>query len=199
MKKHGILWWLFIGWWWVPATLPIRILIAICRAAAKQKPAATAAPCKPVPGQKEEKHKVAGVSSKQDVIKAMGVKNLDYAKTKSTLKAEGLTDRGIYEYIFRPQKVELVPEPDNPEDPKAIKVVVDGQHIGYIKAGSCAHIHKLIREERILGIRCWIGGGKSKTLVCYAVDADANADDYELEQDNSLFNAQLTLTVKTDE
>lgn len=44
----------------------------------------------------------------------------------------------------------MIEEPDNPEDPNAIKVVMDGEPIGYIKAGSCARVKKLIREERIV-------------------------------------------------
>ena len=201
MKKHGCLWWLFIGCWWVPTTLPIRIVAAIIkRAKAKPEPpkpiertVALAEPPKPtIPGQKEETHKVAGTSFRQDAIKAMGVKNPDFAETKQTLQDEGLTDEWIYEYIFAPQKVELQPEPDNPHDPKAIKVVVDGTHIGYIKAGSCAHIHKLLEADRIVRISCFIGGGKSKIL-----SQDEDDDErYTLERDETPFFARLTITTK---
>ncbi len=205
MKKHGCLWWTFIGWWWAPITLPIRILAAVIRRAkaGEDKPAQVAAKTPPEatrprsvsakaqPVGKEETHKVAGVSFRQDAIKAMGVENPDFTATKKTLQDEGLTDEWIYEYVFAPQKVELQPEPDNPHDSKAIKVVVDGTHIGYIKAGSCAHIHKLLESDRILRISCFIGGGKSKIL-----SQDEDAGRYVLERDETPFHARLTITTK---
>ena len=207
MKKHGCLWWLCIGSWWVPITLPFRIPMALIRRAkakageAKlvQVPAKTPpeeakprrASAKVQPVGKEETHKVAGVSFRQDAIKALGVKNPDYAKTKRVLQDEGLVDEWVYEYDFAPQKVELQPEPDNPHDPKAIKVVVDGTLIGYIKAGSCAHIHKLLREDRILRIACFIGGGKRKMII-----EDEDDGKRVLEQDEIPFMARLTITTK---
>ena len=36
--------------------------------------------------------------------------------------------------------VELIEEPTNKYDPNAIKVIVDGQHIGYIPAKKCAKV-----------------------------------------------------------
>lgn len=39
---------------------------------------------------------------------------------------------------------ELIPEPENLHDPNAIKVLIDGYHVGYIKSGSCAHVRQLI-------------------------------------------------------
>ncbi|MFQ7609711.1 HIRAN domain-containing protein [Blautia marasmi] len=45
--------------------------------------------------------------------------------------------------------VELMPEPNNIYDHNAIKVVVDGYHIGYIKSGNCSHVSQLIEDNRI--------------------------------------------------
>jgi len=216
MKKHGIIWWLFIGWWWEPITLPFRILAAFVRwgrkyaagteervqrivanqkpASANQKPAS--ANQKPASAnQKDETHKVAGVSFRQDAIKSLGVKNPDFAKTKQALLAEGLTDEWIYEYEFFPKKVELIPEPDNPysENGNAIKVVVDGQHIGYIKSGSSAHVRKLLDADQIQQITCFIGGGRSKTVTL-----DEDGERYILETDEIGFYARLTIAKKTE-
>ncbi len=189
MKKHGVLWWLFIGWWWWIYALPFRLLRALFKRSKTQ-------PCKVSPEQMKparntETHKVAGVSFHQDAIKAMGVKNPDYMKTKQSLRDAGLTDEWVCEYEFAPQRVELQPEPDNPHDPKAIKVVVDDNHIGYIKAGSCAHVHKLLEADRILRITCSIGGGKSKRL-----SQDDDDGQYVLEQDETPFFARLTIITK---
>lgn len=180
--------------------MPFRILAALIRYSNKQaeKLRANQTPIianqKPMNGLKEETHKVAGVSYRQDAIKSLGVKNPNFVKTERTLMAEGLTDEWIYEYKFNPRKVELVPEPDNPhsKNGKAVKVVVDGQHIGYIKSGSSAHVYNLIGADRIQRIDCFIGGGRSKILT-QLVD-----DDYELVEDEFLFYARLTLYVKTE-
>lgn len=125
------------------------------------------APSTKAPSPKMVSHKVAGTSYRQEALQTMGEKNPDYNLTKKELLKrwpEGVT---VYEYNFHPQKAELVPEPDNPHDPKAIKVLVDGVHVGYIKAGSCAHIHKLLRENRIQSIVPKIIGGKYKMVYEY--------------------------------
>ncbi len=189
MKKHGFLWWLFIGWWWRLYMIPFRIIKAPIQQDRKAKaPAETSKPT--TTARQGETHKVAGTNYRQDAIKAMGTKNPDYAKTERALRDAGLTDEWVYEYEFAPQKVELVPEPDNPHDPKAIKVVVDGVHIGYIKAGSCAHVHKLLDADRIARITCFIGGGKSKGLI-----QDCEGE-YILEEGETPFHARLTITTE---
>lgn len=179
MKKHGCLWWFFIGWWWELITKRIR---------AQAEPPRSKNPVNP--SQSSETHKVAGTSFRQDAIRGMGVKNPDFAKTKQALQDAGLTDKWVYEYEFTPDKVELLPEPDNPADPKAVKVVVDGTHIGYIKAGSCAHIHKLLAADRIQCITCFIGGGKCKRLFW-----DEDDRRYVLDRDETPFYARLSITV----
>lgn len=210
MKKHGCLWWVFIGWWWVPITLPIRIPVWIIRLirralkpAAKPAPAVQVQQSQPVPQPepqpvhgKQETHKVAGVSFRQDALKALGIKNPDFAKTKKQLINEDLTEQWIYEYSFAPEKVELIPEPDNPysENGNAVKVVADGQHIGYIKSGSSAHVSKLLREDRIQQVTGFIGGGRSKIVT---VDED-DGERYIVETDEIGFYARITITQKTE-
>lgn len=147
----------------------------------------------PAPGAKVVSHSVAGTSYRQEAILAMGRKNPDYALTKKELLKRWPKGVDVYEYTFSPKKAELVPEPENPHDPKAIKVLVDGVHVGYIKAGSCAHFHKLIRENRIQKIEPKILGGKSKSL--YSYDADAkHSEDFELEKSSAPFGVRLEIT-----
>lgn len=192
MKKHGCLWWVFIGWWWVFITLPFRIVAAIIRRAKGTAEKRLQ--------DNQETHKVAGVSFRQEALEALGTKNPDFAKTKQQLQKDGLTEQRIYEYSFNPRKVELIPEPDNPysENGNAVKVVVDGQHIGYIKAGSSAHVGKLIKEDRIQRVECAIGGGRSKSLtaVGYIEDEKGTSADYTLETDEIGFYASITITKK---
>ena len=113
---------------------------------------------------KKQKHKIAGVAHYESNIMKLAKKNPAYSYTKKEIVAKKLCCEYLYEYIFAPKITELLPDPTNPQDPNAIKVIIDGQHVGYIKAGSCARILKLIKEERIAGIESNISGGKFQNL-----------------------------------
>ena len=119
------------------------------------------------PSTKVVTHKIAGTSFRQEALQAMGEKNPEYNLTKRELLKLYPNGVTVYEYIFEPRRAHLVPEPENPEDPNAIKVVIDGAHVGYIKAGSCAHIRRLMRESRIGKIEARIIGGKYRAVYEY--------------------------------
>ena len=131
-----------------------------------------AAPQEPV---KKEHHRVAGTSYRTDNILTLAIKNPDYSYSKKEMLEMDMINEPIYEYLFPTKKVELIEEPDNKYDPNAIKVVVNDVHIGYIKKGSCSHVKKLIREDRIENIYAFIGGGKCKYLT-------EKEDDYSFEE-----------------
>lgn len=141
-----------------------------------------------------ERHKVAGISYRTSAVLSLGTKNPEYNLTKKQIIDEYLTDQRLYWMEFGLYPCELIPEPDNPEDPKAIKVVVRGEHIGYIKKGSCAHIHKLLREDRIESVSCDIGGGDYKIVV---TDYDDYGNEtYTLEKENTPYYAVVVIKVK---
>jgi hypothetical protein len=144
------------------------------------------------PGVRVVSHTVAGTSYRQKEIQAMGKINPDYALDKRGLLKRWPQGVTVYEYTFSPKKAELVPEPENPHDPKAIKVLVDGAHVGYIKAGSCSHIHKLLRENRIQSIKPSIIGGKYKELFSFDQNA-RRSEDFELEKGSSPFGVRLEI------
>lgn len=141
-----------------------------------------------------ERHKVAGISYRTQALMTLGIKNSDYDLTKKQLVEEWLIGERVYRTDFYASRCELIPEPENPEDPKAIKVVVDGAHIGYIKKGSCAHIHKLLREDRIASVSCEIGGGAYKIVL---TDYDEDGDEtYTMETSTAPYYATVTLKTK---
>lgn len=138
-------------------------------------------PAEPAPEVVVKSHGVAGTNYRQKELLAMGRINPDYALDKRGLLKRWPKGVTVYEYNFDPQQAELVPEPENPHDPKAIKVLVDGIHVGYIKAGSCAHFHKLLRENRIHKITPRIMGGKYKAV--FSLDASARKpEDFDFEK-----------------
>lgn len=160
-------------------------------------PKPTPSPAQPPKPANVERHKVAGISYRTEELLTLGTENPDYSLTKKQLIEEGLTDERVYRTDFYVTRCGLIPEPENPEDPKAIKVVADGIHIGYIKKGSCAHVHKLLGEGRIESISCDIEGGPYK-IVQTDYDEDGN-ESYTLEKDTIPYYAVVVVRVKKDE
>lgn len=142
-------------------------------------------------------YKVAGVTHYADNIMSLSLENENYFKSKRALIDEGLIDERVWQYEFYPEKVELIPEPENPEDPKAIKVIVDDEHVGYIKRGSCSHIHKLLKEDCITGISCTIGGGPYK-YISEEYDDEKDKDVYILEKGETQLFVHLQIAEKSD-
>lgn len=111
---------------------------------------------------KIKKYKVAGVSHYKENVLSFASKNPQYSFTKKEMIASDLPS--IYEFNFKTGKTTLIPEPTNPHDPNAVKVIIDEKHVGYIKKGSCKHILNLLNQNRIEKIESEIGGGSYKTL-----------------------------------
>lgn len=146
------------------------------------------------PSEKTERHRVAGTSYRIDAIKSLGIENPDYELTKQELVEDYLTDESIYEYEFPLFDAELIEEPDNEVDPNAIMVVLNGVHVGYIKAGSCNRVKKRMREDRIKRITARIFGGRYKYV---STDYDDNGNErYSLEKGERAFTVMLTLHLK---
>lgn len=151
-----------------------------------------AAPVSPKPSLKIKKYKVAGVTHYEDNILNLATENSCYDMSKRELIDAFMTEERVWKYEFYPSKVELIPEPDNPVDPNAIKVIVDDEHVGYIKSGSCAHLLKVINSDGIVNIDCTIGGGPYKYVSEY-YDDEKDKDVYELERSSTNFFVHLEI------
>lgn len=138
---------------------------------------------------------VAGVSFREKAIIALAEESEEYQYTKKEIIDECFTDYKIWRYHWRKRPVELVPEPDNPYDPNAVKVVVDGAHIGYIKRESCKRVLQLLAEDRIRNISCTIGGGPYKA-VWEEYDDEKDRNTYRLERDEFPIWAKVKITEK---
>lgn len=134
-------------------------------------------------------YRVTGIEHYKDSILNLALENDDYTKTKRELVDDLLTEERIWKYSFYPSKVELVPEPNNIYDPYAIKVIVDSEHVGYIKKGSCKHLLKVIAEGRLGDVDCTIGGGPYKYI--YEDYDDSGNEKYEMEQEEINFTVVL--------
>lgn len=148
----------------------------------------------PTPVQKTERHRVAGTSYRTDAIKSLGTENPIYELTKRDLIDLDKTDESIYEYEFPIFDAELIEEPDNEVDPNAIKVVLNGVHVGYIKAGSCNRVKKRMREDRIKRATATISGGRYKYVSTH-YDYDGT-ERYTFDKGERFFSITLTLYLK---
>lgn len=151
----------------------------------------------PSPSLNKERHNIAGTSFRQNEIKSLGMENEYYSMTKKELIDECMENETIYQIDFSPNSVELIEEPNNEYDPNAIKVIIDNVHVGYIKKGSCSHIKKLIRENKICNISADIHGGKYKR-VSYEYDVDSDRDIYKLENGKTDFFVSILLELFPD-
>ena len=146
---------------------------------------------------KRTTHRVAGVSFYVKNIESIGIENEDYFKSKREMIADDLINERIWKYKFFGNTAQLQPEPDNPKDHNAIKVIVDGYHMGYIKKGSCAHVHKLIRDHAIADIICDVGGGPYKYLA-EEYDDEKSKNTYVLEDGEISYFVHLEIQERTD-
>lgn len=162
--------------------------------AAAAKAAAEKTPAKP--RAKFERHKLAGTSFRLDAIMDLAEDNPDYDMSKREIIDAGMEEERIYQYTFPTGPVELVDEPDNEYDPNAIKVLVAGQHIGYIKRGSTGRVHNLQRAGRVLGVTAEIYGGKYKVVICD--DDDDGTEQYDLIKDESIYGASIEILVSPE-
>lgn len=137
---------------------------------------------------KSENFVVAGVSHYVDnIINNLVSDNPDYGLSNKELIEQYDPGERIFEYDFGDKDVALVPEPENPHDPNAIRVEVRGILIGYIKAGSCSHVKNLLNSPDFAGMDLTIGGGKFKRVY---EDED---DNLKVENDSTGFFADLTI------
>lgn len=143
---------------------------------------------------KAENHRVAGISHyENNIVRMLGRFNDDYLLPDEQLLKKYRKECGVYEYSFPALKPSLVPEPNNPFDPNAVRVDVNGIKIGYIKKGSCSHVKKIIADPNYSHCTIKIYGGNCKRLCQYEVGGD-----FEIEEVNDDLGAILTLYIKSD-
>lgn len=158
----------------------------------------------PAPAPKPEKplfkkyaFKVAGISRRQkDITSKLLPENSDYMLSKSELVEIGAIDERIYKYSPIELDAELVPEPDNPRDPNAIKVLVDGVQLGYVPADKTGKVKGLLEKEQIRAISSAFYGGPYK-IIHEDFDTEREKEVYTIEKDSQYnIGAEVTIEYK---
>ena len=197
---HGLIWWLLVGWWWIPVKwfcffwlallakmfgsksyklkttshsecvcqscghhwTPDRSAPATQTAAASVRPGASAR----ITSAETQRYiagcEVVGESYHKDAIASLGVIQRDYYWPTDRLYEKFVEGDRIYKYRFEDQDVDLVPEPDNPYDPDAIRVDVNGKQVGYIARDNTQRIRELM--DAGARVRAKISAGPCKEI-----------------------------------
>lgn len=132
---------------------------------------------------------VAGVGFHEKEIEELGRENTDYDLSRSEIQDAGMENERIYRLEFDEMPAELVPEPENPEDPKAIKVVVGGTHVGYIKKGSTSRVRNLLAAGG--KVKAEIQGGEYKILY---VDDEDGEETVSMQKDVAPYSVIVSIT-----
>ena len=140
-------------------------------------------------GNKQRNINVTGTAHYERNLLKLAVNNPAFSWSDKDI-ARKMNCQNIYQYSFHPKKVELIPEPTNPHDPNAIKVVIDGELVGYVKSGSCSMILKLINENRIARLDAQITGGEYKNIW-----SDGN-DIQQREKGRKSYHVKIAITEK---
>ena len=141
-------------------------------------------------------HTVAGLFYREENAMKLAFENPYFKLDYNSLVKKGYSGAKIFRYSFKLEPVTLVQEPENPHDPNAIMVVVAGQHIGYIKAGSCAHVNKLINEDRIDQVLCRISGGPFRAIYPEESDRPKKKPTYVTERGEHELRAEIRIIEK---
>ena len=105
---------------------------------------------------------VVGESYFKDNIAALGSISHDYYWPTERLYEKYVEGDRVYKYHFTEMDAELVPEPDNPHDPNAIRVDVDGKTVGHIAKDNTQRIREVINSGAV--VKANVHGGPRKEI-----------------------------------
>ncbi len=86
---------------------------------------------RPAPTENTYEFPVAGIGYRLDAVMGFAEEDDDYKLSAKKL-AESNFGEKVYRYWFPKLPCSVEPEPDNPVDPNALKVLADGVPVGYI-------------------------------------------------------------------
>jgi len=134
----------------------------------------------PMPESEIRIYEVAGVRHYEETLLGMMAPNYLYKFKKQELIDCCQTDEPIYKDTIEDGILEIVPEPDNPHDPNAIKVLINEKLVGYIAAKDCEHLLDVIENDKVVSTACKIYGGKYKIVN----------EDYDVAKDRSTYSME---------
>ena len=148
-----------------------------------------------------ENFHLAGLAHYADAIDRLASENYTYDCTKRDLVDLYEDDdwTRIWEFEYPSKPVELVPEPENEFDKNAVKVILAGEHIGYIKKASCSRVKNLLNSGTVTGLRVELTNGRYKDLSAEEADDYSGKTVYTLSRGKAEPKAVLTISYRAPE
>lgn len=87
---------------------------------------------------------------------------------------------------------DLVPEPDNPKDPNAIKVLVNDVQIGYVPAEKTGVVKELLSSKKVQSVTSEFYGGPFK-IITEDYDDEKDKEIYSIEKESHYIGAEITI------
>lgn len=132
---------------------------------------------------------ITGTSRYEKEIKGLLCEDSDYKESNAYLVDNYDEGASIWKYLtFRSEDVNLIEEPDNPYDPGAIRVQVNGVSVGYVKQGATSRVRNLMKTSGAK-LSASISGGPCKSIY-----EDDNGN-LRVEKNEIAQTFQITITV----
>ena len=108
---------------------------------------------------------IAGINYKTKELAKISIETPDWNLPDDELLKKYGNSTTIYKHTHILTPVKLIPEPKNQHDPNAIKVVVAGQHIGYVPADHTAVVRRKMNENNgYYNAECFIADAEWKRI-----------------------------------
>lgn len=121
----------------------------------------------------KESFPVVGINYYTENLNKSRTANPEYRKRNLPMA------KRIYRYTYVDRPVKLIFEPQNPNDRNAIKVLIAGEHVGYIGRNENLHVGDILKHHEIKYIYASFKGGEYKMLV----------------EDNEIIKAETSLKI----
>lgn len=145
-----------------------------------------------------EAYPVKGVFAHEDeIFHNLMQYNPEYDYSKSEMIEHCVADVPIYKWTPKALPATLVPEPNNPYDPNAVRIEVAGILIGYIPKNACKKVLEYINTNRIMNAVYDVTGGAYKTLV-EDYDPLTDKSKYTVETGRAELSAEVYVKVRAN-
>lgn len=141
----------------------------------------------------------AGMEHHMDELMELAEENLDFTCTKKELRDYLIINQRVFQYKFNPTGIDLVPDPQNPYDSNAVKILLNNRHIGYIRSSQAQRSADLFNSDRVKRVQVSIQGGKYKILLGDGsyFDGSEPLSEFKLTQDEAPYSVRIYLDVES--
>ena len=106
---------------------------------------------------------VAGVNYRMDNVMKLATPMKKWNMTNEQIWQK-YGNKRIYRYFFTNEPLQFVPEPNNPHDSNAIKIMINNLHVGYVPQEYCNMVKNMFSGGRCFA-KAQFSGGEFKVIT----------------------------------